>query len=151
MTRVTPYSAFRFTFHDETGQIVAGFSEASGITGSTKFAEYRAGSDLQSNTVKVPTGREFEHLMLKRGVVDSTTFWDWMNEVWTSGPQAKRNIRLVMQSESNQDVQSWKFTGAFPIKYTAPPLAASPGTELAVEEWQLAFDVMEFKQEGVPD
>jgi phage tail-like protein len=151
MARTTPYSAFRFTFHDETGQIVAGFSKISGLTSNVKVAEYRAGNDAQNHVTKIPTGHDFDNLTVERGIVDSSTFWDWMKEIYTSGPQAKRNIRIVMQSESNQDVQSWKLTGAFPIKYTGPDLDGMPGTDVAVEKWELAYDVMEFRQEGTPD
>lgn len=151
MARTTPYSAFRFTFHDESGQIVAGFSDIQGLNSNVKVAEYRTGNDPQNHVTKIPTGHDFENVTLKRGIVDSSTFWAWMNEIYTSGPQAKRTVRIVMQSESNQDVQSWKLTGAFPIKYTGPNLQATPGTEVAMEEWQLAYDVMEFRQEGTPD
>ena len=151
MARTAPYGNFRFSVIDESGKIVGGFSDVSGLNAEVTIAEYRAGSDKQNHVIKVPGVHKFENVTLKRGIVDSESFWEWMNEVWTQGPQTKRVIRVVMQSESTQDVQQWKLSGAVPTKYTGPTLAAAGGTEVAMEEWQLAYDVMEFKQLGTPD
>jgi len=151
MARTGPYGNFRFSVIEESGQIVGGFSDASGLNAEVTIAEYRAGTDKQNHVTKVPGVHKFENVTLKRGIVDSESFWDWMNEVWTQGPGAKRVIRVVLQSESSQDVQQWKLSGAFPTKYTGPTLAAAGGTEVAMEEWQIAYDVMEFSQLGTPD
>ena len=151
MARTAPYGNFRFSVIEELGQIVGGFSDASGLNAEVTIAEYRSGTDKQNHVTKVPGVHKFENVTLKRGIVDSESFWDWMNEVWTQGPGAKRVIRVVLQSESSQDVQQWKLSGAFPTKYTGPTLAAAGGTEVAMEEWQIAYDVMEFSQLGTPD
>jgi phage tail-like protein len=151
MAREAPYGNFKFNVIEETGAIVGGFSDVSGLNAEVTVAEYRTGADKQNHVIKVPGVHKFENVTLKRGIIDSKSFWDWMKEVWTQGPAAKRVIRVVMQSESDQDVQQWKLSGAFPVKYTGPTLAAAGGTEVAMEEWQIAYDVMEFSQLGIPE
>lgn len=151
MAREAPYGNFKFNVIDETGGIVGGFSDVSGLNAEVTVAEYRTGADAQNHVIKVPGVHKFENVTLKRGIVDSDSFWDWMKAVWTGGPAAKRVIRVVLQSESDQDVQQWKLLGAFPTKYTGPTLAAAGGTEVAMEEWQIAYDVMEFTQLGTPE
>lgn len=151
MARTAPYGNFRFSVSVENGPVLGGFSDVSGLNAEVTVAEYRAGSDKQNHVTKVPGIHKFENVTLKRGIVDSEGFWDWMKEVWTGGPEAKRVILVKMQSESNQDVQQWKLLGAFPTKYTGPTLAAAGGAEVAMEEWQMAYDVMEFTQLGTPD
>jgi len=151
MTRQVPYPNFVFNVIDQSNGIVGGFSDVSGLNAEVTVAEYRTGADLQNHVVKIPGIHKFENVTLKRGIVDSESFWSWMNEVWTQGPGVKREIRIVMQSESHQPVQQWKLTGAWPTKYTGPTLAAAGGTEVAMEEWQIAYDVMIFEQLGTPD
>ena len=151
MPRPVPYGNFVFKVIDETGGVVGGFSDVSGLNAEVTVAEYRAGADPQNHVAKIPGVHKFENATFKRGIIDSATFWDWMNQVWTGGPQAKRNVRVVLQSESHEDVQQWKLIGAWPTKYTGPTLAAAGETEVAMEEWQLAYDVMEFSQLGTPD
>lgn len=151
MARTAPYGNFAFSVIGQGDEFVGGFSDVSGLNAEVTVAEYRAGSDPQNHVTKIPGVHKFENVTLKRGIVNSEAFWDWMKEVWTSGPAAKRVVRIVMQSESHQEVQQWKLLGAFPTKYTGPTLAAAGGTEVAMEEWQLAYDVMEFTQLGTPE
>lgn len=151
MARTAPYGNFAFLVLGENDEFVAGCSDVSGLNAEVTVAEYRAGSDPQNHVTKVPGVHKFENVALKRGVVNSEAAWEWMKAVWTGGPAAKRVVRIVLQSESHQEVQQWKLTGAFPAKYTGPTLAAAGGTEVAMEEWQLAYDVMEFKQLGTPE
>lgn len=151
MAREVPYNNFNFKVVDQTGGIVGGFSDVQGMNAEVTVAEYRSGADAQNHVVKIPGIHKFENVTLKRGIVDSASFWEWMNEVWTDGPSKKRDVRIVLQNEQHQDVQQWKLTGAWPTKYTGPTLAAAGGTEVAMEEWQLAYDVLEFSQVGTPD
>lgn len=151
MAREVPYSNFNFKVVDQSGKTVGGFSDVSGLNAEVTVAEYRTGMDKQNHVVKIPGVHKFENVTLKRGIVDSKSFWDWMKETWTKGPGAKREIRVVLQNEQHQDVQQWKLTGAWPTKYTGPTLAAAGGTEVAVEEWALSVDVMEFDQLGTPE
>lgn len=151
MAREAPYQNFNFMFKDESGGVVGGFSDVSGLNAEVTVAEYRTGKDEQNHVTKVPGVHKFENVTLKRGIVDSKAFWDWMKETWTKGPGAKREVRVVLQNEQHEDVQQWKLIGAWPTKYTGPTLAAAGGTEVAMEEWQLAYDVMEFTQLGTPE
>lgn len=151
MAREVPYSNFNFKVIDQSGGVVGGFSDVSGLSAEVTVAEYRTGMDKQNHVVKIPGVHKFENVTLKRGIVDSKSFWDWMNETWTNGPGAKREIRVVLQNEQHEDVQQWKLTGAWPTKYTGPTLAAAGGTEVAVEEWALSVDGMEFTQLGTPE
>lgn len=144
--REVPYSNFNFQVVDESGGVVGGFSDVSGLNAEVTVAEYRNGSDLENHVTKIPGVHKFENVTLKRGVVNTKTFFDWFRETWQTGPAAKRNMVIRLQDEAHNDVQQWKLLGAFPMKYTGPTLAAKGGTETAMEEWQLAYDAMEFQQ-----
>ena len=84
---------------------------------------------------------------LKRGVINSEDLWTWIDEVRRVGPEAKRNVAITMQDESHtRDVQKWLLINAFPMKYTGPTLAAKGGTDVAMEEWVLGFEALQFEQ-----
>lgn len=151
MARDVPYNNFNFKVTDETGGIVGGFSDVQGHNAEVTISEYRTGDQKGNHVVKIPGIHKFENVTLKRGIVDSASFWAWMKEVWTKGPAAKREIHIVLQNEQHENVQMWKLIGAWPTKYTGPTLTAAGGTEIAIEEWQLAYDVLQFTQEGTPD
>ncbi|MEM6847772.1 MAG: phage tail protein [Pseudomonadota bacterium] len=151
MARTVPYPDFAFKFVDQSGQITGGFSEIMNINTETQVAEYRAGNDPLNHVHKIPTTHKFENFTLKRGIVDSTSFWEWQTAVFTQGVNAKRDVRVVLQNEQNEDVQQFKFIGAFPVSYKGPPMSGAGGTEVAIEEWQIAYDTLEFTQLGTPD
>lgn len=147
MAREVPHQNFNFRVVDDTGGIVGGFSDVSGLAAETQIAEYRAGNDPQNHVTKIAGMHKFENVTLKRGVIDSGSFFEWMEETWRTGPKAKRTIRIILQNEEHVDIQQWTLRGAVPTKYTAPTLAAQGGeSALAVEEIALAFDDMKAVQ-----
>ncbi|MEP4194671.1 MAG: phage tail protein [Aliishimia sp.] len=146
MARNVPYGNFNFVVEVDGDAVVGGFSDVSGLNSEITIAEYRAGSSAENHVNKIPGVHKFENVTLKRGIVDSAAFWAWMKETWTTGPGAKRTIRIQMLDEGHNAVQSWVLVGAVPMKYTGPSLAGAGGTEVAMEEWQISYDTMQFEQ-----
>ena len=147
MAREVPHQNFNFRVVDDTGGIVGGFSDVSGLSAEIMIAEYRAGNDPQNHVSKIAGMHKFENVTLKRGVIDSTSFFEWMEQTWHTGPKAKRTIRIILQNEEHTDIQQWTLRGAVPTKYTAPTLAAQGGeSAVAVEEISLAYDDMKAVQ-----
>lgn len=146
MARSVPFGNFNFRVLVDNDEVIGGFSEISGLGSEINIAEYRAGNSAENHVSKIPGVHKFEPVTLKRGIVDSASFWEWMEQAWNTGPEAKRSVRIVMLDEAHRDVQQWKLEGAFPSKYTGPSLSGAGGTEVAIEEWQIAFDTLEFSQ-----
>lgn len=146
MPRQVPYGNFNFRVLLDNNEEVGGFSDVSGLGAEVTIAEYRAGNSPENHVHKIPGVHKFEPVTLKRGIVDSTIFWDWMRLTFQVGILAKREIRIIMLDEAQNAVQQWKLLGAVPSKYTGPTMAGAGGTEVAVEEWQIAYDKLEFAQ-----
>lgn len=146
MARQVPFSNFNFRVLLDNDEVIGGFSDVSGLNAEVTIAEYRAGNASENHVSKIPGVHKFENVTLKRGIIDSSIFWAWMKDTWTLGPAAKRVVRIVMLDEAHNDVQQWKLEGAIPMKYSGPTLAGAGGTEVAMEEWQLAYDKLEFAQ-----
>jgi phage tail-like protein len=146
MARTVPYGNFNFRVLVDNDEVIGGFSDVSGLNAEINIAEYRPGNAPENHVSKIPGVHKFENVTLKRGIVDSAAFWDWMRAAWNTGPNAKRDVLIQMLDEAHNGVQQWKLIGAVPMKYTGPSLAGAGGTEVAMEEWQIAYDTLEFSQ-----
>jgi phage tail-like protein len=147
MPREVPYGNFNFLVEFSDGRINAGFSDVSGLGTEITVAEYRAGNSRANHVQKIPALHQNKDATLKRGVINSQDLWAWIDDVRNRGTLAKRNVTITLQDESHErDVQKWLLVNAFLKTYTAPTLAAKGGTDVAMEEWVLAYEALQFEQ-----
>lgn len=146
--RETPYSAFNFLVELEPGQgqeVVAGFSEVSGLNAEVTIAEYRNGNNRTNYVSKIPGMHKAGDVTLKRGVIGAENICQWLDAARAGNmADAKRDIVVKMLSEDRGDtVLSWKLRGALPIKWTGPTLTAKGGSDVAMEELVLAVETID--------
>jgi phage tail-like protein len=137
--RDVPYGSFRFNV-DVDGVLVGGFSEVTGLGTEVTVAEYRNGNERTTYTHKVPGLHKVTDVTLKRGVIDSRSVWQWIEELRTRGHAARRSVRISLLDEEFNPVQQWRLVNAIPTKYTGPSLNAKGGTDVAMEELVLAYE-----------
>ena len=142
-TRTTPYGAFNFTVSFDGSESFGGFSDVSGIGNEIAIAEYRFGNDLENHVRKVAGVTKCDDVTLKRGILDSATLFDWFDQARTQGPDAQKTVKITLQDEAQNPVQSWLLRGVVPMKYTGPTLAAKGGGDVAMEEIVLSAEKME--------
>lgn len=150
--RTTPFSAFNFLVAIADGRAadepLGGFSDVSGLSAEFTMAEYRYGNDREEHVRKIPGVEKIGDVTLKRGVVNSSDLWSWVEQVRTRGPEAKRTVVITMLSESSSPVQTWTLRGVVPMKYTGPTFAAKGGGDVAMEELVLSAEGMYFNVAG---
>jgi phage tail-like protein len=150
--RSTPYSAFNFLVMIADGRSsddpLGGFSDVSGLSTEFTMAEYRYGNDREEHVRKVPGVHKVGDITLKRGIVNSTDLWEWLQRVRDIGPEAQRTVTITMLSESGTPVQQWKLRGVVPMKYTGPTFAAKGGGDVAMEELVLSAEGIDFSFAG---
>jgi phage tail-like protein len=153
MARETPYGAFNFLVEisgssRDAGTALGGFSDVSGLTNEMTVAEYRNGNDLQNHVKKIPGPHKIGDTTLKRGLVNSSDFWEWVEAVRTIGINAQRSVTITLLDEARAPVQKWTLQGVIPLKYTGPTLAAKGGGDAAMEELVLSSESMDFEYIG---
>lgn len=145
--RETPYGAFNFLVNfgasNTPDSVLGGFSDVSGIGADINIAEYRNGNEKENHVRKIPGTHKVSDITLKRGIVSSKDFWDWIVEVQREGPLKQRDVSITLRDEAGQTVQTWTLRRVVPSKYTGPTLAAKGGGEVAMEELVLAAEAME--------
>jgi phage tail-like protein len=146
--RKTPYPAFNFTVSFDGTELFGGFSDVSGLMTELKVAEYRAGNDPENHVRKVQGLTNSGDVTLKRGIIDSATLWDWINQARTEGPDAKKTVVISLLNERRDTVQKWTLRYVIPLKWTGPTLAGKGGGDVAMEELVLSVEALDFGELG---
>lgn len=135
LKRKLPLTAFRFQV--EIGGIAAGgFSDVSGLQVDTEVFEYRAGG-VNDFIYKLPGPARYQsNLVLKRGMVDTSLLWDWLQDVIQGNIVRQQCAVHLLDEEGNRTV-SWEFRDAYPVKWTGPELRGDSNT-VAVEAVEFA-------------
>jgi len=141
--RTTPYGAFNFVVNFDGGELFGGFSDVSGIGTELTIAEYRNGNDKENHVRKVAGVHKVGDVTLKRGIVNSSSLFNWIKDSRTKGPDAKKSVTIQLMDEAQKAVQSWVLRGVLPMKYNGPTLAAKGGGDVAMEELVLSSEALE--------
>jgi phage tail-like protein len=141
--RTTPYGAFNYLVNFDGGETFGGFSDVSGIGTEVTVAEYRSGNDKENHVRKLAGVHKVSDVTLKRGILNSKTLFDWIQQTRTQGPAAQRNVTITLLDEAHAPVQSWVLRGCIPMKYTGPTLAGKGGGDVAMEEIALSAEALE--------
>ncbi|QHE85159.1 phage tail protein [Hydrogenophaga sp. BPS33] len=141
--RTTPYGAFNYLVNFDGGEVFGGFSDVSGIGTEVTIAEYRNGNEKENHVRKLAGIHKVSDVTLKRGILNSKSLFDWIQQTRTQGPAAQRNVTITLLDEAHAPVQTWVLRGVVPMKYTGPTLAGKGGGDVAMEEIALSAEAME--------
>ena len=146
--RNDPYPAGNFEITvfgiSDDGKAVKGsFSEISGLGVDISVMEYRTGSE-DITMRKLPGLKKFSNLVLKRGVIGDTTFWNWLAAAM-NGQVIRADGTIALLDEKRQPVVVWKFHRGWPCKWTGPDLVAS-SNDVAIEALEICHEGLEMAQ-----
>ena len=132
--RNDPYIAFNFLVEIE-GLLVGGFTEITGLQIETEVKDYREGG-LNNYIHKLagPT-RYPSNLILKHGLTDIETLWNWHQDV-TQGIIKRKNGTIYLLDRQRIPAMWWDFMEAYPVKWSGPELLANSNT-VAIETIEL--------------
>jgi phage tail-like protein len=132
--RNDPYMVFNFLIEIE-GLIVGGFSEVSGLQVETVVETYREGGLNEYEHKFAGPTRYPSNLILKHGLTDIETLWNWHQNVVT-GTIQRKNGTIYLLDRQGLPAMWWDFLEAYPVKWTGPDLRAESNT-VAVESVEL--------------
>ena len=135
-----PYRNFRFKV-ECAGITVASFSDVSGFDMSIDVIEYRNGEETITPR-KLPGLRKHGNITLKRGVVDATDMFDWIQKVTTGKEFRKENLTITLLNEAGEDGPKWQVKNCWPVKYSVSDFKGT-GNEVLMETLEIAHEEME--------
>ena len=138
MNKEASYSAFNFSIEID-GLACAGFSECTGL--GTTTDSLRIKEDGNNRSVQKLAGIvKFNCITLRRGISGDDDFIEWVYGDAHSGPK-RRDIVIVLNSESGQRVGKWQIYRCWVTKITGPRLNETEKTT--------AFEALEMAHEGI--
>ena len=132
--RVDPYLSFHFLVEIE-GLVIGGFNEVTGLTVEVEIEEYREGG-LNAYIHKLAGPVRYpNNLVLKHGLTDSDTLWNWHQDV-ASGNIQRKNGSIILLDSAGEEQWRWNFVDAYPVRWVGPDLRAG-SAEVAIETLEL--------------
>jgi phage tail-like protein len=132
--RSDPYLAFRFSIEVE-GLVAGGFTEVIGLQVEIEIQEYREGGVNEFIHKRAGPAKHSANLVLKHGMTDSRSLWDWYWQV-VEGSVERKNVSVLMLDETGQEQARWNFEQAYPVKWVGPTLTAT-GNQVSIETLEL--------------
>jgi phage tail-like protein len=124
------------------GVALGAFTEVTGLSVQMEIEEIAEGGNNVS-TIKVPGRLKWPNLVLKRGITDNNSLFEWLAKCSGDGYEkeafkiTKPSGTLFMLDSKQVMVRSWKFREAMPVRWTGPTFAAS-ASALALEELEVS-------------
>jgi phage tail-like protein len=142
--RPNPYGSFNFLVDfatGDTGSVLAGFQEVSGMNIEVTSADYRNGNSRDNHPIKVNGVYKVGDVTFKRGLIGALDLYQWIDALRTGDHTVLRTVHIQLQDEAHDGpVMTWTLVNARPLRYTVPALNAKTGTEVAVEEMVLSCE-----------
>jgi len=147
--RTAPYPSYNFLVDwkgpNGPDTILGDFSDVSGLSTDIHVSEYRNGNEADPHVRKIPGVHKVGDVTLKRGLVSSLDFWNWISQTRTHGVDAKKEVVITLRDEANAPVQKFKLRGVIPLKYTGPTLSGKGAGDVAMEEIVLSVEGLEIE------
>lgn len=135
--RKDPYLGFNFTVKVDGKDVVAGFSEVSGLQAEIEVQDYREGGVNEYIHKLAGPARYPSNLVLKRGISEvEGGLWSWYCDVM-QGTIERKDVTVTLMNSAGEEKLHWDFRKAYPVKWTGPGLRAT-ASEIAVETVELA-------------
>lgn len=156
-----PIQIFRFEVEFRENSIAPGsptsqvllcrgaFSECTGLEATMEPKVIKEGG--RNYGVVQRTGPvTFAPVILRRGMTYSRDLWRWFEHVCGGAVAHRLDVTISMKGDRNApEVLAWHLTRALPVKFKAADLKGS-GSEIAVEELQLAHEGLNLLRAGTP-
>lgn len=131
-----PLLSFNFTV--ETGGVLqAFFNECTGLNSEVQAVEYRNGDD-PSTMRKIPGLVKYGNITLKRGLIDSPDFIEWIQKA-IDGDVQRISLSIIVNDELKEERVRYNFENAWPAKFTGPDLKAGDNS-VAMESLEIAHE-----------
>ena len=128
--RPDPLIGCRFIVETDNGDVVAAFSQFSGMKMEVRTVENRYGEDARGVQEYLPVMTRFAPVTFTRGVIGELHFLDWIfaaaagMESGPSGEKLRRTLLVVVLDETGSRRISWRLKDALPIGYEISPMDA---------------------------
>ena len=131
-----PVAELRFMVVRQPELTIGRFSECTGIAVEVETKEYQEGGS-NDFVHKLPTRVKYPNIVLKRGITHEEALLEWFFE--SRFTPARHDLTITLMGPGTQEVRSWVFMNAYPVKWTGPNLNASSNA-IASEQLEIVHN-----------
>jgi phage tail-like protein len=135
--RTDPYRGYNFKLEID-GIQKGGFRECSGVDATSDPVEYREGDEKVYTTRKLPGLVKYSNIVLKWGITDDQSLWDWRKKT-IDGKTERKNGSVVLMNEAGEEKLRWNFVNGWPTKWTGPSFNAT-SNDVGIETLEIAHE-----------
>jgi phage tail-like protein len=135
--RNDPFTAFNFIVEID-GVTKAGFMEVTGLGVEIAAIDYREGADKPLTVRKLPGLVKYTNIVLKRGLTQDHSLWDWIKSV-VNGNVQRTTASITLLDDQRQPAVRWVVREAWPSKWEGPNLNAQ-GNAVAIESLEITHE-----------
>lgn len=135
--RKDPFRGYNFKLEID-GISRNGFRECSGLDATSDAIDYREGTDKAYTARKLPGQTKYSNIVLKAGITDDHSLWDWRKKV-IDGKAERKNGSIILMDESGEEKLRWNFVEGWPTKWSGPSFNAT-SNEVAVETLEIVHE-----------
>lgn len=114
------------------------FREVSGIGVEIETKDYNEGGN-NDFVHKLPMRLKYPNLVLKRGVTHEEHLLKWFMQTRQGAKMS--DLSLTLMGPGGEEVRTWSFINAYPIKWTGPNLNTG-SSQIAVETLEIVHQGM---------
>jgi len=134
--RNDPLATFRF-FVEVAGILEGWFMECTGLFVQREVVEVKEGG-VNNFVHKLPGQAKNNNVILKWGMTDSATLWNWFSKGLYDGQVEYKNVSIILKNSQGDDVRRWELLNAYPVKWTNPDLKLDSKV-VSIEILELAY------------
>ena len=131
-----PVAELRFKVALQPELAIGRFSECTGIAVEVETKEYQEGGS-NDFVHKLPTRVKYPNIVLKRGVTHEEALLQWFFE--SRFTPTRYDMTITLMGPGTQEVRSWVFMNAYPVKWTGPNLNAGSNA-IASEQLEIVHN-----------
>jgi phage tail-like protein len=132
--RPVPYAQNRFELSVAELGDIGYYTQVQGLSAQVDVLEYAEGG-RNDYVHKLPTRIKHNNLTLKRGLTNEPKLLQWFQKTVVEAKPT--TIQLTAYDTEGNQLQTWAFANAYPVKWTGPDVNAG-GTEIMTESLEIA-------------
>lgn len=137
---ISPAVAFNFEVKFNGGNISGdgGFQEVSGLSAQLGVQDINSGGG-SSSVLRLPKPASFQNLVLKRGIITSSSLRDWVRKAIFEFEFTPISVTVHLLDSKQNPILTWVANNAWPVKWDVGAFN-SQENQVAVETFELAYD-----------
>jgi phage tail-like protein len=145
--RPTRFLAFDYLIELTTGsetKSLGGFLQVNGLPAPGSMTTPRFTGNPALSSIKLRGISTAGDVTLRRGVVDSSQLWSWIDSACTGSSATSRSTaHIILRDQTRPPVTQWTLRSATPKRWNGPALSGKGAGDVAIEELVLSAEGIE--------